>query len=130
MSVCIFHFYVHNAITIFVYASVHFILSCMHCTCVCILCFDVNNKNNIPKHIFICLSSVPNGTCAGSGPMNIKESPTSQAVLKILVVKNDIAWFHTNSGSPSFSLTSFAELAFSYALSCLSSDLPQNTWYI
>ena len=32
-----------------------------------------------------CLCSVPNRTCPGSGPKKIKDSPTSQAVLKILV---------------------------------------------
>ena len=39
----------------------------------------------------LCLCSVPNRTCAGSGPKKIKDSPTSQAVLKILVSH----WFRT-----------------------------------
>ena len=44
-----------------------------------------------------CLCSVPSRTCTVSGPKKFKDSPTSQAVLK--------SWFHTGTGSPSFSLT-------------------------
>ena len=47
------------------------------------------NRRQLQKvcFIFICLCSVPNGTAAGSGPKKIKDSPTSQAVPKILVLK-------------------------------------------
>ena len=35
----------------------------------------------------------------------VKDSPNSQAVPEILVHNNYTAWFHTGSGSPSFSNT-------------------------
>ena len=60
---------------------------------------------------FSCLCSVPNGTCAGSGPKISRIAWLHKQSLK--------SWFHTGSGSTSFSLTcmtSFAKLAFSNAL--------------
>ena len=61
--------------------------------------------------IYICLCSVPNGTCAGSGP-------TISRITR-LHKQSSKSWFHTGSGSPSFLLTcmtSFAEFAFPNAL--------------
>ena len=82
----------------------------------------------------LCLSSVPNRTCAGSGPKKIKDSPTSQAVLTILVSH----WLRTRKignsplykdapkipASPFFSLTCMASFA-EFAFKC--TELPKNS---
>ena len=59
----------------------------------------------------LCLCSVVNGTCAGSGRKISSIAQLHKRSLK--------SWFHTGSGSPSFALTCmtcFTKLAFSNAL--------------
>ena len=68
----------------------------------------------------ICLCSVTNGTSLAQEQWKSRIAQLHKQSLKSWFVKNDTAWFHTGSGSPSFSvtcITSFAELAFSNALS-------------